>query len=110
MNVFQLELSSYEVAARKLFNKALDEDNGGTWSSLRVMIAHVFVDNSSSALSLNSIVNHIVAANHAARTDDLPDIVRKGLTSYVREGVLRSRRAGSGAFRPSETLWEVNFS
>lgn len=108
MTTFQLQLSDYEITTRKLFNAALEGDK---WSSLRVMIACVFVANASSALSFDGIVARMVANNHLAK-DQSPEAlkaIKNELSRLVREKVLRSRRAGAGSAHPSTTLWEVNY-
>lgn len=101
MNTFALKLSAHEIQTRQLFNDALETQ----WLSYRVMIAHVFVNDAASALPVNRIVDRIMATN-ALRQDarlSIEEQVRKNLTKFTREKVLRSRRAGG------ETLYEVNY-
>jgi hypothetical protein len=106
MPTFPLELQDHEIKTRKLFNAALEGDK---WASVRVMVAHVFVQNSHSALSFDGIFNRIVASNYLVESEGGREFVKKELSKLVREKVLRSRRAGAAASRPSEKLWEVNF-
>lgn len=101
MTTFALELNPQEIKTRELFNAVLEGDKK---SVARVIVARVFINNYSKALSADRVCDIATPEENLISSDRIRGVYQTTLSQFVREGVLRSRVNQFG-----KRLYEVNF-